>query len=259
MMANDNDPILSGIKPSQEDIATRQRQLKSRRPTKQSAASSSANLDIDSKVTTKALNWPAIALAIVALAVAGFGVWKIQQLTQALTSAQNVIEAQQSNLQALNDKLSATDESANLSVDALKIILKEHDSEIRKLWDVSNKRNKANIKANTNSVTQLKKSLSGLESKQAEHQQTVSAEQAALSTVSKELSASIEQLEKQVAKAEAAALSLPAEADLRIAQNSEAIETLESKLPDSELLDLKLAVENLKLRLDQLQQKGNAQ
>src|SRR5690554_7237185 len=41
-----------------------------------------------------------------------------------------------------------TGENANMSVDALKSIVKEHDSEIRKLWDLSNKRNRSDIAAN---------------------------------------------------------------------------------------------------------------
>lgn len=48
-------------------------------------------------------------------------------------------------LQVLQHKLTSTDEQANLSVDAIKILLKEQDHEIRKLWDLANKRNKKNI------------------------------------------------------------------------------------------------------------------
>lgn len=48
-------------------------------------------------------------------------------------------------LQLLQQKLTSTDEQANLSVDAIKILLKEQDHEIRKLWDLANKRNKKSI------------------------------------------------------------------------------------------------------------------
>lgn len=51
-------------------------------------------------------------------------------------------------IQVLQTKLTSTDEQANLSVDAIKILLKEQDHEIRKLWDVSNKRNRTNIEKN---------------------------------------------------------------------------------------------------------------
>lgn len=48
----------------------------------------------------------------------------------------------------LQEKLTSTDEQANLSVDAVKILLKEQDHEIRKLWDLANKRNKVDIAKN---------------------------------------------------------------------------------------------------------------
>lgn len=51
-------------------------------------------------------------------------------------------------LQLLQQKLTSTDEQANLSVDAIKILLKEQDHEIRKLWDLANKKNKRTIRAN---------------------------------------------------------------------------------------------------------------
>ena len=52
-------------------------------------------------------------------------------------------------LTILQDRLSSTDEQANLSVDAMKILLRDQDHEIRKLWDVANKRNKNKISKNT--------------------------------------------------------------------------------------------------------------
>lgn len=52
-------------------------------------------------------------------------------------------------LTILQERLSSTDEQANLSVDAIKILLKDQDHEIRKLWDVTNKRNKSKINKNT--------------------------------------------------------------------------------------------------------------
>jgi archaellum component FlaC len=48
-------------------------------------------------------------------------------------------------LTILQDRLSSTDQQSNLSVDAIKILLRDQDHEIRKLWDVANKRNKGQI------------------------------------------------------------------------------------------------------------------
>ena len=60
-------------------------------------------------------------------------------------------------LTVLQQRLSSTDEQSNLSVDAIKILLKEQDHEIRKLWDVANKRNKNDIADNTRSLDAQKK------------------------------------------------------------------------------------------------------
>merc|ERR1711879_1071775 len=56
-------------------------------------------------------------------------------------------------------QLSVTDESATVSLQALKVMLKEHDSEIRKLWAIANKRNKQNIAANGKALDKQEKQL----------------------------------------------------------------------------------------------------
>jgi archaellum component FlaC len=68
-------------------------------------------------------------------------------------------------LTVLQQRLSSTDEQSNLSVGAIKILLKEQDNEIRKLWDVAYKRNKNNIAKNTSGLAAQKKSLSQFSAK----------------------------------------------------------------------------------------------
>ncbi|MDO6806614.1 hypothetical protein Q4595_29415, partial [Wenyingzhuangia sp. 1_MG-2023] len=79
--------------------------------------------------------------------------------------ARQIIEEQSSNLKLLNERLSATGENASLSLDALKVLLKEHDSEIRKLWDVANKRNKGLIASNEKAIAASIASLKALQSR----------------------------------------------------------------------------------------------
>jgi len=65
-----------------------------------------------------------------------------------IVQLQKVKQQSDKQLQALSilqERLVSTDEQANLSVDAIKILLKEQDHEIRKLWDLANKRNKKDI------------------------------------------------------------------------------------------------------------------
>jgi len=57
----------------------------------------------------------------------------------------------------LESQLSATDESLTQSSGKTGDMLKVHDSEIRKLWDVANKRNKESIQKNQNGISKLEK------------------------------------------------------------------------------------------------------
>lgn len=68
-------------------------------------------------------------------------------------------------LTILQERLSSTDEQANLSVDAIKILLKDQDHEIRKLWDVANKRNKNQISKNTSRLDDQNKLVTQYASK----------------------------------------------------------------------------------------------
>lgn len=68
-------------------------------------------------------------------------------------------------LTILQERLSSTDEQANLSVDAIKILLKDQDHEIRKLWDVANKRNKSQISKNKGRIDQQNKLMTQYSSK----------------------------------------------------------------------------------------------
>jgi len=80
-------------------------------------------------------------LVIVLFAIVVYTVVQLQQVKK-----QSDLQLQA--LQLLQQKLTSTDEQANLSVDAMKILLKEQDHEIRKLWDLANKRNKKTIAKN---------------------------------------------------------------------------------------------------------------
>ena len=77
-------------------------------------------------------------LVIVLMTACGALFAQVQQLKQ---QGKKQVQA----LSVLQERLTSTDEQANLSVDAIKILLKEQDHEIRKLWDLANKRNKNDI------------------------------------------------------------------------------------------------------------------
>lgn len=128
---------LASVAISKEEIASRQRTVSKPRIPAQGGSSS------------KAL-W---ALCIFSLVLS---VVLLMQLQQVKKQSELQLQA----LMVLQDKLTNTGEQANLSVDAMKIILKELEHEVRKLWDVSNKRNKNDIAKNTSRLDQQNKLLS---------------------------------------------------------------------------------------------------
>ena len=256
-MDTEKDPILPDMKPSKEDIALRQKQLAARRAAAQRAAAAKSR---PAPVVTAAPA-PKQTLAIVALLVAiamgglaGFLFMQLQSVQQQLQASQKVLKSQADNLAVLNEKLSVTGENANLSVDALKALVKENGSEIRKLWDVSNKRNKANIASNSKNIASVKsgiaavkKDLAGLEAKQA----------SGLSALEKKVTSGDSALTSRIARVEKEALDVPAENQLRIAQITENLQMLDAKVSrvgnGGDVGDMKLEIEDIQIRLDRIQ------
>lgn len=114
---------LASIAVSRDEIATHQRPSGRMRPISPPSAGAPKLL------------W---ALTVFAILLA---MGLMVQLQQVKSQSDKQLQA----LTILQERLVSTDEQANLSVDAIKILLKEQDHEIRKLWDLANKRNKKDI------------------------------------------------------------------------------------------------------------------
>ncbi|WP_221797834.1 hypothetical protein [Oceanobacter mangrovi] len=244
-MDNAKDPIVPDITPSIDDIEIRQRQMKNRRPTSAPVSNNSAG-------GSSALAIVALLVGLLAAGAAGFLFWQTQQLQQQLVSANDIVDKQGASLKALNDRLSATGENASLSLDALKVLLKEHDSEIRKLWDVANKRNKQGIADNAKGIAANDRELKGLNKTAEQLGGSLGEQKLVLDQQQLDLSA----LSDRVVSTEAAVLSLP-ESELRIAQNSEstqfnqrAVKSLQTALAAREK-----EIETLTTRLKMLEQR----
>ncbi|WP_286718461.1 hypothetical protein [Thalassolituus sp. UBA2009] len=264
-MDKEKEPLVPDMKPSQEDIALRQKQLQARRIAAQRAAAAKAGPSAAALAAAPAQKQ---TLAVVALVVAlgmgglaGFLFMQLQTLQGQFANAETLLKSQAANINVLNEKLSVTGENANLSLDALKVIIKEHDAEIRKLWDVANKRNKADIASNEKAITALKGSLAGLDKElkasNDKQQKALAANDAALQ---KKLDASLAEMKKKIAKVEAQVLAMPAETELRVAQNTESIQSLEAAMTKmrqsgagGNLADMKLEIEDIQIRLDRIQ------
>lgn len=242
-MPNRNEPVVPDMVPSVDDIESRNRQRHSRR---QGAARSSQPTKRQSNGGGGGGGALALVALLVALSAAGGAgyLWvELQAAHQRLNDSTAVLEQQGEMIHKLNQQLSVTDESATVSLQALKVMLKEHDSEIRKLWAIANKRNKQNIAANGKVLTQQKK--------------LIASQATALKTLESQLSQqqlNTSTLSERLGKAEADAQSLPPEAELRLAQLNESIQAAQQQIAalkkaDKQFSSLKTSIQQLDHRI----------
>lgn len=258
------------MKPTEEEIAERQQQL--RRQAQQRLAQAGAATrgtaapvqppitpaPVAAQASSNTLAIVSLVVALAGFAGAGFLYTQLQTANAKLAMAQSVIEGHDSNIEILNDKLSVSGENANLSVDALKIILREQEQEIRKLWDIASKRNRSDIDKNTAAISEVGQSVSGAAGSRSE-----------LSNLSSKILA----LSGRVATVESAVSNMPADVELAVAQNKEAIDMLDGSVTTlrqkvekvgsqpasgggasyAELTNMKLEIEDIQIRLDRIQ------
>lgn len=114
--------------------------------------------------------WVTLSLVLLALVLV-MGVYFYREISTLQGKVEKTLTQSSQKLGNLESQLSATDESLSQSANTIEDRLQLHMDEIRKLWDVSNKRNKGwiqenqkNIKALQGSTGKLEKSLSQLDS-----------------------------------------------------------------------------------------------
>lgn len=96
------------------------------------------------------------AVAVVGLLVAG---WFIFNQQRALVTGAAELEAARTRILALEERLNMTDETLNQTGESTSEKIDFWEAEIRKLWDVVNKRNLDLIKANTAAIARVEKSV----------------------------------------------------------------------------------------------------
>lgn len=97
-----------------------------------------------------------ILLILILAAASGAGFWLWQQNMQ----LKNELSNAKGHIEDLDHQLLAADVSANKQGETVEQTLKNHDSEIRKLWGVSYDRNRKAISDNADALDELKKKLS---------------------------------------------------------------------------------------------------
>ena len=242
-MPNRNEPVVPDMVPSVDDIESRNRQRHSRRQGAARSSQPTKRQSNDGGGGGGALALVALLVALSAAGGAGYLWVELQAAHQRLNDSTAVLEQQGEMIHKLNQQLSVTDESATVSLQALKVMLKEHDSEIRKLWAIANKRNKQNIAANGKVLTQQKK--------------LIASQATALKTLESQLSQqqlNTSTLSERLGKAEADAQSLPPEAELRLAQLNESIQTAQQQIAalkkaDKQFSSLKTSIQQLDHRI----------
>ena len=120
-----------------------------------------------------------IACLVLVVLIAVMGVWFQKQMTVLQAQMDERISESSQKLGNLQSRLSATDESLNQSSGQLQDTvraqgkkLEENNTEIRKLWDLSNKRNRADIaeqskklNALSSTINEVKKAQAGVDGK----------------------------------------------------------------------------------------------
>ncbi len=263
---------------SEEDMAMRQKQLQQRRLAAQRAAkpSPAAAQQVAATAPKQTLAIIALVLSLLMAGFAGYLFMQLQEANAQLSKAEGILNGHATNLAALNDKLSATDENANLSVDALKILLKDNSKEIRKLWDLSNKANKPNIERNKKDISGVKASIAKVDKKAANIERQVSAVDKKVGTANSnigsnknsiaELKANIalhqSAMDDKLAQVKSSVNALPAATEKRINDNEQSIRSIDAtrkKLNssmaevESQFNEMKLEIEDIQIRLDRMQ------
>ena len=174
-----------------------------------------------------------LAVLVAGLVVAG---WFIANQHQLLLEEQAALAAADDRLKVLEQRLRVTDQVLSDTDEDTKKSLGFWESEIRKLWAISNERNKKWIKANESSLTKQKATLSAIEQSQqnlatdvAKHDQAFAQQQDIidqLASIELRIQQAINNQRDLVDQANAtgsAVKTLRADVLARVSQNEEAV------------------------------------
>ena len=155
MVQDRKEPTFSSIKPENDEISLHGSHSGGAKaaPTAQANRNQSrSNPPRQSPPAKSGLAVVALLVALVGVGVACFSMWQLQQSQQNLTSAE-------ARIAELEGRLNLTSSESDQSVTAIHEKLKWADSEIRKLWGVSNDTNKKAIQATQDAIEKFSSGL----------------------------------------------------------------------------------------------------
>lgn len=191
---------------------------------------------------------------LIALGASAGGVYLYTLLNssqQELNRVQLIMSQQGDKLQALEKRLAESGDDTNVSVDTLQISVGEQNRKIQEISDIVSKRNRADIDANTAKLNNLS---------------------VAVNSTSGVSASDIRALRTQLATLENRVAAVSPSLELSIAQNREGIDMLEVSLNKlrtevesqkvapsgvkasyNDLVNMKLEIEDIQIRLDRIQ------
>jgi len=193
----------------------------------------------------KGLLWFMFVLLLIVIGACAWLGQQVMQLQQQQAASSNALQLERSRVESISAQVHETGSSFAETGNVLESKFTFFESEIRKLWDVSNKRNKKDIATNTKQLTILgstfKKSQQGLQSglnsltsEQAETSQAVAKFNKQLASENTALRASLEQQSEQLLlmSGEVEVLqqrlnSVPNDLSKRVALNEDAVQAID--------------------------------
>ncbi len=255
---------------SQDDIRTQP--AKSPKTAKKSTGQSTVKAN-----KSGSLMMPMLSLLLFAAlsGVSYFGYQQAEALKAELASNQQAFELTLQRLQDVNGKVVATGASMNEAGSKVQAELKVLNSEIRKLWDIANKRNKHDIAGNEAQLEKLSKKFAGIDKRLAATEKQAKAGTADVAKATKrvdelksqvqmsgtEQAAQLEGAMENIDGVQAALLALSAKMELQLNQqreelddvaattsiNGDAVTSIDAfrRQVNSQLLELKQAINRL--------------
>ena len=146
------------IKPARDELAQRQ-QARGTKPSRTAPAKPTRPAPPAVSANTAPL-WALLIFVAMCVGAGGWYLWdKVEHLQASLSKSTDALTSSEQALSSLRQSLENRDKTLSKSGDQMTADIKELNSEVRKLWDVSNKRNKAALDEQGAAIARLQGDL----------------------------------------------------------------------------------------------------